>query len=61
MDAALKPYKDKLDGLASSKQQELKGKLDAGQKSLSGAGDDLLKGLKEQAVPGKLKLPKFKL
>ena len=61
VDAALKPYKDKLDGLASSKQQELKGKLDAGQKSLSGAGDDLLKGLKEQAVPGKLKLPKFKL
>lgn len=61
VDAALKPYKDKLDGLAASKQRELKDKLDAGQKSLSGSGDDLLKGLKEQAVPGKLKLPKFKL
>lgn len=60
VDAALKPYKAKLDALSSSKQQELKDKLDAGQKSLSGSGDSLLKNLTNQAVPGKLKLPKFK-
>ena len=60
MDAALKPYKAKLDALTSSKQQELKDKLDAGQKSLSGSGDGLLKKLKDQAAPGKIKLPKFK-
>ena len=61
VDAALKPYKAKLDNLTSSKQQELKDKLDAGQKSLTGSGDALLKNLKDQAAPGKLKLPKFKL
>ena len=61
VDAALKPYKAKLDALTSSKQQELKEKLDAGQKSLSGSAESILKNLKEKAVPGKLKLPKFKL
>ncbi|HOW90419.1 MAG TPA: hypothetical protein PL037_09050, partial [Elusimicrobiales bacterium] len=61
VDAALKPYKARLDALTSSKQQELRDKLDAGQKSLTGSGDGILKGLKEQAAPGKLKLPKFKL
>ncbi len=60
VDAALKPYKAKLDALTSSKQQELKDKLDAGQKSLSGSGEGLLKNLKDQAAPGKIKLPKFK-
>ncbi|MFA6435427.1 MAG: TIGR03545 family protein [Elusimicrobiales bacterium] len=61
VDAALKPYKAGLDALAAAKQQELKDKLDAAQKSLSGSGDGLLKNLKDQAAPGKLKLPKFKL
>ena len=61
VDAALKPYKEKFDTLASSKQQELKDKLDAAQKTLTGSTDGLLKNAAGQAAPGnKLKLPKFK-
>ena len=64
VDAALKPYKSKLESLTGSKQKELKGKLDAGQKNISTSGDNILNGLKQQATPvpgpGKIKLPKFK-
>ncbi len=57
IDEALKPYRSKLDGLAASKQAELGGKLNDLQGKLGASGDSLLKNL----VPGKLKLPKFKL
>lgn len=57
IDEALKPYKAKLDGLASAKQAELGGKLKDEESKISGLGDGLLKNL----TPGKIKLPKFKL
>lgn len=57
IDEALKPYRAKLDGLAASKQAELDGKLKDAQDKLGAGGDGLLKNL----VPGKFKLPKFKL
>jgi len=65
VDAALKPYKAKLDSLTGSKQKEIKDKLDAAQKNVSGSGDGILNNLKQQAAPavpgaGKIKLPKFK-
>ncbi|MCM2266556.1 MAG: TIGR03545 family protein [Elusimicrobiales bacterium] len=61
VDAALEPYKKKLDALTSGKEAELKEKLGAGEKSLGGFTGDLEKKLKQTAAPGKLKLPKFKL
>lgn len=57
VDEALKPYKDKLDNLASSRQAELNSKLKGAGDKLNGEGEKILKGL----TPGKLKLPKFKL
>jgi len=61
VDAALKPYKARLDALTTAKQQELKDKLDAGQKALTASTDGLLKNAVGQTAPGgKLKLPKFK-
>ncbi|MCX5786598.1 MAG: TIGR03545 family protein [Elusimicrobia bacterium] len=57
IDEALKPYRAKLDGLASEKQAELGGKLKDAESKISGMGDGLLKNL----VPGKMKFPKFKL
>lgn len=57
IDEALKPYRAKLDGLAEARQAELGGKLKDAESRISGLGDGLLKNL----VPGKLKLPKFKL
>ncbi|MBI5744226.1 MAG: TIGR03545 family protein [Elusimicrobia bacterium] len=57
VDEALKPYRSKLDGLASSKQAELSNKLGGAGAKFSGLADGLLKNL----APGKLKLPKFKL
>ena len=57
IDDALKPYQEKLNGLAGAKQAELGGKLQGTESRLSEAGEKLLKGL----TPGKLKLPKFKL
>ncbi|OGR64629.1 MAG: hypothetical protein A2X30_04265 [Elusimicrobia bacterium GWB2_63_16] len=57
VDAALEPYKKKLDALTSAKEAELKEKLGAGQKSMDSFADSL----KEKAAPGKIKLPKFKL
>ena len=57
IDGALKPYQDKLNGLAGDKQAELGKKLQGTEGRLSEAGEKLLKGL----APGKLKLPKFKL
>lgn len=53
VDEALKPYKDRLDSIASEKQAELSGKLKASGDKLSAEGDKLLKG----ALPGKTKLP----
>ncbi|KAF0125346.1 MAG: hypothetical protein FD189_1700 [Elusimicrobia bacterium] len=53
VDEALKPYKDKLDSMASEKQAELSGKLKASGDKLSAEGESILKG----AVPGKTKLP----
>jgi len=61
VDAALEPYRKKLDALTSSKEAELKEKLGAGEKSIGSFSDGLLKNLKEKAAPGGLKLPKFKL
>ncbi|MBU2573736.1 MAG: TIGR03545 family protein [Elusimicrobia bacterium] len=60
VDAALKPYREKLDKLASSKQRELSEKLKTAEKTVSGFGKGLLKNLKGQAAPGKVKLPKIK-
>lgn len=57
VDAALKPYREKLDGLAAAKQAELGGKLKDAESRVGGGGEKLLKDL----TPGKLKLPKFKL
>ncbi|MGD9641420.1 MAG: TIGR03545 family protein [Elusimicrobiales bacterium] len=57
VDAALEPYKKKLDTLTSSREAELKEKLGAGQRSMDSFADSL----KEKASPGKIKLPKFKL
>lgn len=56
VDAALEPYKKRLDALTSSKEAELKEKLGAGQKSMDSFSDSL----KEKASPGKIKLPKLK-
>jgi uncharacterized protein (TIGR03545 family) len=56
VDEALKPYRDRLDSMASEKQAELSNRLKASGDKLSAEGDQLLKG----AVPGKTKLP-FKL
>ncbi len=56
IDGALKPYREKLDGLAAAKKAELDGKLKDAEGKVTGGGDSLLKGL----TPGKLKLPKFK-
>ncbi|HOW89912.1 MAG TPA: hypothetical protein PL037_06490, partial [Elusimicrobiales bacterium] len=68
VDAAIKPYKSKLDSLVGSRRKELQDKLDASQKSVSGGGDALLESMKEKAAPaglpipgaGKVKLPKLK-
>jgi uncharacterized protein (TIGR03545 family) len=57
VDAALEPYKKRLDALTSSKEAELKEKLGAGQQSMDSFADSL----KEKASPGKIKLPKLKL
>ncbi len=57
VDEALKPYRSKLDDLASSKQAELGSRLTDAQSKISGLTDGLLKNL----VPGKIKIPKFKL
>ncbi|HNW45569.1 MAG TPA: TIGR03545 family protein [Elusimicrobiales bacterium] len=56
IDEALKPYREKLDKLASSKQAELGGKLKDAEGKVTGAGENLLKGL----TPSKIKLPKIK-
>lgn len=61
VDAALEPYKKKLDSLSSSKEAELKEKLGAGEKSMGSFTSDLEQKLKQSVSPGKLKLPKFKL
>ena len=61
VDAALEPYRKKLDALTSSKEAELKEKLGAGEKSISSFSDGMLKNIKGKAAPGGLKLPKFKL
>ncbi|HAF95935.1 MAG: hypothetical protein A2021_02490 [Elusimicrobia bacterium GWF2_52_66] len=61
VDAALEPYRKKLDSLTSAKETELKEKLGAGEKSIGSFSDGMLKNLKEKAAPGGLKLPKFKL
>ncbi len=66
VDAALKPYKSKLEALTKSRQKEIQDKLDASQKNVTGSGDAMLNGMKEKAAPagvpalGKVKLPKFK-
>ena len=57
VDAALEPYKKRLDALTSSKEAELKEKLGAGQQSM----DSFASSLKEKASPGNIKLPKLKL
>ncbi len=57
IDEALQPYRSKLDGLAASKEAELGARLKDTEGKLGAGGDGLLKNL----VPGKLKLPKFKL
>lgn len=57
VDAALEPYRKKLDALTSSKEAELREKLGAGEKKLGGFTDDLEKKLKGGA--GKVKLPKL--
>jgi uncharacterized protein (TIGR03545 family) len=57
VDEALKPYRAKLDGLASAKQAELDGRLEDAESKVTGSSDGLLKNL----APGGLKLPKFKL
>ncbi len=56
IDEALKPYRAKLDSLASAKQAELEGKLKDAEGKVSGQGESLLKSL----TPAKLKLPKIK-
>lgn len=61
VNAALEPYKGKLDKLTSSNEARIREKLGMGEKSLGSFTDDLEKKLKDSAVPGKLKLPKFKL
>jgi uncharacterized protein (TIGR03545 family) len=58
---ALAPYKQKLDKLTSGKEAELKEKLGAGEKTIGGFTGDLENKLKPSALPGKIKLPKFKL
>ncbi len=66
VDAALKPYKSKLESLTKSRQKEIQDKLDASQKDVTGSGDSILNSMKEKAAPagvpalGKVKLPKFK-
>ena len=57
IDEALKPYREKLDGLTASKKAELDEKLKDAEAKVTGGGDKLLKGL----VPAKFKLPKFKI
>lgn len=57
VDEALKPYRARLDDLASSKQAELGGKLKEAESKISGLSEGLLKNL----APGKVKLPKLKL
>lgn len=57
VDEALKPYRARLDSLAAEKQAELGGKLKAAEAGVTDKGEKLLKDL----VPGKVKLPKFKL
>ncbi|MDD5207840.1 MAG: TIGR03545 family protein [Elusimicrobiales bacterium] len=57
VDEALKPYRAKLDDAAAVKQAELGAKLKEAESRISGVSDGLLKNL----VPGKAKLPKFKL
>lgn len=57
VDAALEPYKKKLDALTSSKEAELREKLGAGEKKLGGFTADLESKLKSGA--GKVKLPKL--
>jgi uncharacterized protein (TIGR03545 family) len=59
VDAALAPYKAKLDKLTSSNEAKIREKLGMGEKSMGSFTDDLEKKLKGSAVPGKLKLPKF--
>lgn len=61
VDAALAPYRKRLDALTASKEAEFNEKLGAGEKSISSFGDSLLKNIKAKAAPAKVKLPKFKL
>ncbi len=57
VDEALKPYRAKLDDAAAARQAELGAKLKEAESRISGVSEGLLKNL----VPGKAKLPKFKL
>ncbi|MHB0996177.1 MAG: TIGR03545 family protein [Elusimicrobiales bacterium] len=60
VNAALAPYKGKLDKLASSNEARIREKLGMGEKSMDGFTGDLEKKLKQSVAPGKVKLPKFK-
>lgn len=57
VDEALKPYRAKLDDAAAARQAELGAKLKEAESGISALSDGLLKNL----VPGKIKMPKFKL
>lgn len=57
VDAALEPYKKKLDALTSAKEAELREKLGAGEKAIGGFTSGLEDKLKGGA--GKVKLPKL--
>lgn len=61
VDAALEPYKQKLDKLSGDGEAKVREKLGMGEKSVGGFTADLEKKLKQGVAPGKLKLPKFKL
>jgi len=61
VDAALEPYKSKLDKLTSSNEAKIREKLGMGEKSVGGFAGDLEQKLKQSVLPGKIKLPKFKL
>jgi uncharacterized protein (TIGR03545 family) len=61
VDAAVEPYRQKLDKLSSAGEGKIREKLGAGDKSLGGFTADLEDKLKGSLSPGKLKLPKFKL
>ncbi|MDD2804448.1 MAG: TIGR03545 family protein [Elusimicrobiales bacterium] len=61
VDAALEPYKNKLDKLTASNEAKIREKLGMGEKSVGGFAGDLEQKLKQSVLPGKVKLPKFKI